>query len=387
MREREKVAQAKDVLHDENKEVKEMKKRRLTALLMAGVMAFGMMACGSSGEDKSSGKDAAKEEDAGKEKIPLKISHHPYLHGLPSIYAEENGLYDKFDYTIDMYAGGPVQNEAIASGAWEVGTTGIGGAVLGCPTYNMKVIGFACDDTAAVGIWVRPDSDLAKKDPDEKGVRGTAEDWKGKKILCQTGTTCHMTLVATLEHLGLTADDVEIVDTAVAQSYAAFKAGEADVVCLWSPFGYQAESDEGWVQISGAEGLGLEMPNLIVATEEAVKNRPEAVQQWLEAYLKAVEEMREDPEAAQKLYDFEEQEGITMTEEAAERDIEVRQFPTLEENKAVFETDENGNSKALEILLGFADFMIEQGKLTEADKQEMIDNGAIDGSFIANINF
>lgn len=364
-----------------------MKKRRLTALLMAGVMAFGMMACGSSGEDKSSGKDAAKEEDAGKEKIPLKISHHPYLHGLPSIYAEENGLYDKFDYTIDMYAGGPVQNEAIASGAWEVGTTGIGGAVLGCPTYNMKVIGFACDDTAAVGIWVRPDSDLAKKDPDEKGVRGTAEDWKGKKILCQTGTTCHMTLVATLEHLGLTADDVEIVDTAVAQSYAAFKAGEADVVCLWSPFGYQAESDEGWVQISGAEGLGLEMPNLIVATEEAVKNRPEAVQQWLEAYLKAVEEMREDSEAAQKLYDFEEQEGITMTEEAAERDIEVRQFPTLEENKAVFETDENGNSKALEILLGFADFMIEQGKLTEADKQEMIDNGAIDGSFIANINF
>ena len=78
-----------------------MKKRRLTALLMAGVMAFGMMACGSSGEDKSSGKDAAKEEDAGEEKIPLKISHHPYLHGLPSIYAEENGLYDKFDYTIE----------------------------------------------------------------------------------------------------------------------------------------------------------------------------------------------------------------------------------------------------------------------------------------------
>ena len=62
-----------------------MKKRRLTALLMAGVMAFGMMACGSSGEDKSSGKDAAKEEDAGEEKIPLKISHHPYLHGLPSM--------------------------------------------------------------------------------------------------------------------------------------------------------------------------------------------------------------------------------------------------------------------------------------------------------------
>ena len=37
-----------------------MKKRRLTALLMAGVMAFGMMACGSSGEDKSSRKRCGK---------------------------------------------------------------------------------------------------------------------------------------------------------------------------------------------------------------------------------------------------------------------------------------------------------------------------------------
>ena len=360
-------------------------KKKLAVLLMAGLLGVTLAACGGGKEQKKE-LETTGNESKSEEKIPLKISHHPYLHALPSIYAEDNGLYDEFDYTIDMYAGGPVQNEAIASGAWEVGTTGIGGAVLGCPSYNMKVIGYACDDTQALDIWVRKDSALAGKEADEMGVRGSAEDWNGKKILCQTGTTCHMTLIATLEHLGLTMNDVEIIDTAVAQSYAAFKAGEADIVCLWSPFGYQAEDDEGWVKVADAGHLGLKMPTLIVATEDAVKNRPEVVQEWLKCYLKSVEELRADPEGSAKLlYDFEEEEGISMTEEAAKRDIETRIFPSLEENKKAFAQDADGNSAAQEDLLKFADFMISQGKLTEADKQAMIDDKAVDGTFMAKV--
>lgn len=366
-----------------------MKKRKLVAWLMVGIMSLSLAACGDAKDketQKSSSADSTSTSNG--EKIPLKISHHPYLHALPSIKAEENGLYDAFDYTIDMYAGGPVQNEAIASGAWEVGTTGIGGAVLGCPTYNMKVIGYACDDTPGLSIWARPDSPLAKIEPDEKGVRGTAEDWKGKKILCQTGTTCHLNLIATLDHLGLTANDVEIIDTAVAQSYAAFKAGEADIVCLWAPFGYQAEDDEGWTKVSDAVDLGMEVPTLIVATEDAVKNRPDVVQKWLESYLKSVEELRADPKAtAQLLYDFEEEEGISLTEDAAKRDVEVRTFPSVEENKAAFAADANGSSRAQEVILTFADFMITQGKLTEDDKQAMIDDKAVDGSFMEKVSF
>ena len=70
-------------------------KKRLVALLMAAVMALSLSACGSDGESagddaaKTDGqKDSASDGDDETEKIPLKISHHPYLHGLPSIYAE-----------------------------------------------------------------------------------------------------------------------------------------------------------------------------------------------------------------------------------------------------------------------------------------------------------
>lgn len=71
---------------------------------------------GQSQNAEDTSDSTADTEGTADEKIPLKISHHPYIHALPSVYAEENGLYDMFDYTIDMYASGPVQNEAIAAG-------------------------------------------------------------------------------------------------------------------------------------------------------------------------------------------------------------------------------------------------------------------------------
>ena len=91
--------------------------KKLIALLLAMTMLFALAACGSQAAPAAETQPAADAEPAAEapaeaetpaEKIPLKISHHPYLHGLPSTYAEENGLYDGFDYTIDYYSGGPV---------------------------------------------------------------------------------------------------------------------------------------------------------------------------------------------------------------------------------------------------------------------------------------
>ena len=46
------------------------------------------------------------------------------------------------------------------------------------------------------------------------------------------------------------------------------------------------------------------------------------------------------------LYDFEEEEGISMTESAAKRDIETRTFPSLEENKKAFAQDSDGKYRS-----------------------------------------
>ena len=263
---------------------------------------------------------------------------------------------------------------------------GTGGAILGASGYNLKVIGFTCGDTNTTDLWVRPDSPLLKAAQDENGIYGTAADWKGMKILCPTGTSCQMVLIGTLEHLGLSQNDVEVIDMSVAQSFPAFKAGEADMVALWSPFGFAAEK-EGWVKVSSAKQLGINLPCLVVATEDAVKNRPEVVQDWLQTYLDAGVALndQETEKTAQLLFDFEKQEGIKMEEDVSILEVENRPFPTIEENKALFLEDADGTCEAERILLTFADFMISQGKLTEADKQRMIDNNFVDTSFMKNI--
>ena len=129
------------------------KTKKILALLLCAAFLLGALAgCGGGANNKpddsaaaNSGKDDAAPAGTDKpaEKVDLKISHHPYAHALPGMYAAENGMYDDyFNYTIDIYSNGPVQNEAIASGAWEVGTTGLGGVVLGIINYDMKVLGF-----------------------------------------------------------------------------------------------------------------------------------------------------------------------------------------------------------------------------------------------------
>ena len=198
-------------------------KKHLSLALMLIVSACMLFAGGS--------KEAAEGLD------PINVSHHPYIHGLPTIVAENEGIYtaNGLAPNITMYGGGTAQNEAIASDAWDVGTTGMAGAVLGVVGYDMKVIGATVYDGNTIDIWVRPDSDIAKVKGQVEGfpdIYGTADTWKGKRIICQSASNCHLVLLATLEKFGLTADDVEIVDMTVAQSYPAFKAGEADVVCL-----------------------------------------------------------------------------------------------------------------------------------------------------------
>ncbi len=346
-------------------------KKHLSLALMLIVSACMLFAGGS--------KEAAEGLD------PINVSHHPYIHGLPTIVAENEGIYtaNGLAPNITMYGGGTAQNEAIASDAWDVGTTGMAGAVLGVVGYDMKVIGATVYDGNTIDIWVRPDSDIAKVKGQVEGfpdIYGTADTWKGKRIICQSASNCHLVLLATLEKFGLTADDVEIVDMTVAQSYPAFKAGEADVVGLWAPFGYLAEQ-EGWIKVSSANAVDLAFYNLIVATDKAVKEKPELVQRWLKTYCEGVEAIRANQEEAPSwLYEFSLDEGITTTEEDCVKEIALRPFPTIEEQKELMNSGE-----LKDLFLTFAQFLVNQGNLTQADYDKLATGDFIDTEFINNL--
>ena len=353
--------------------------KKLIALLLALVMVLGLVACGGSSEPapEAPAADApaaeAPVEETPAEPIPLKISHHPYMHGLGTTYAAENGLYDIFDYTVDYYAGGPVQNEAIASGAWEVGTTGIAGAVLGITGYNMKVLGLLQDEATVTDFWCRADSALASAERDEAGILGTAEDWKGLDVLIATGTNTHLMLIATLEHLGLNETDVNIIDcSSVPNVYTAFLAGEGDVAFIWAPYGYSLANDPEYVKVGALSDLGISLPTLVVCTEEAYNNRPEVVQQWLDIYYQACDGLMADPVAgAEMLLNFSEEQGIVMDEVASQQEFEYRPLWSVADNKPLFETNANGTSDVYELMMTYAAFMMSQGKITQEQYDAM----------------
>lgn len=320
-------------------------------------------------------------------KFSVKMSHHPYIHALPSYYAEKAGIYQEVfgDYTIDMYANGPVQNEAIASDSWEVGTTGLAGLVLGAVGYDLKAIGVGPADDKTTDIWVRPDSPLAQCEPDENGIRGTAEDWKGLTFLCASGNLAELVLGHALEYQGLTADDITMVNTDSANSFTAFKAGEGDVTCLVSPYGYNAEA-EGWVKVCSSADLGMYLPTLICATEEAISNNSEMVQAWLETFIESGEYLRANPDETARLYEeFSLGEGINVNPEECKKEVENRPFPTLEEQVAACTADAEELCKMEQTLLDYAEFMMSLGKITEEDYRHLQENSMVDTSFVLNI--
>lgn len=350
--------------------------KKLIAVTMALSICLALAACGSTGTP--SGSDGAAVLET------LKISSHPYIHGLPISVAVKEGIYEKNGISpeITLYAGGPAQNEACATNAWEFGTTGMGGVVPGMIGYDMKIIGTSAGEST-IDLWVRPDSPIAAVKGEVDGfpeIYGNAELWKGKTIICQSATNCHLLLLATLEKMGLGKEDISMVDMSVAQSFPAFKAGEADMVALWSPFGYLAEQ-EGWVKVSSVDAVGLKFCNVIVATKKALEEKPELIQKGLQAYLEAADYVRENiDQSPQWLYDYQVDEGITVTLENCGKDIKYRPFPSLEENKELMTSGE-----LRDMILQFADFLVKQGNIKQEDYDKLASTDFIDPSFIEKI--
>ncbi|MBS6396732.1 MAG: hypothetical protein KH452_06230 [Clostridiales bacterium] len=370
-----------------------MKKRskRLVSLLLAAGMVMSLAAgCGKSSEEAASGgqsTEASTEgESATAKELSIVVSHQPYSHGLPSYIGEQEGTFAEngLDMEILWFSGGNTQNEALGADEWDAGAYGSAPAIAAGVAYNAKIIGLNVEDSVSIDYWVRPDSEIAQVQGAVEGcpeILGNADTWRGKTILCATSTSVHFGLVATLSKLGLTQSDVNIVHMDVPSAYAAFKAGEGDVVALWDPQSYQAE-EEGWVRVSCGEATGEEFPTVLIASEKAIEENWDGVYAWFKSYMDICDKYKDDNEGQAKyLLDMQLDNGIDTTEELALRFVEDRPLPTLEKNIEYFK-GEYGSRKMDAVMDNVIDFFVDQGSYTAEDKQTLIDNGFVDGQFV-----
>lgn len=363
--------------------------KKLVALLTAvGLVTASLAGCGGAKEEEAPAPASSGDEVAAKE-LSIVASHQPYSHGLPSYIGDQEGAFSETGLNMEIlwFSGGNTQNEALGADEWEVGAYGSAPAIAAGVAYNAKIIGIAVEDSVSIDYFVRPDSEIAQIQGEVEGypdIYGNADTWRGKTILCATSTSVHFGLVATLSKLGLTQNDVNIVHMDVPSAYAAFKAGEGDVVALWDPQSYQAE-EEGWVRVSCGEAAGEEFPTILVASEKAIEENWDAVYAWMKTYLEICDKYKDDNEGqAAYLLDMQLDNGIDTDEAMAQRFIEDRPLRTLEDNIEYFK-GEPGSRKMDAVMENVIDFFVDQGSYTEEDKQSLVDNGFIDSEFIQAI--
>ena len=310
------------------------------------------------------------------------------LHAVPFYIMEQEGFLDELnmEFEYQSFVNGPAMMEA--SSSWDICSTGGPGGISGVLGYDVSIIG-VCDNDSMLNLYVREDSPIYKAGKghveDYPDIYGTPEDWKGTTWILPVGTTMHKVLGSTLEKLGLTLDDVNVINMDVTSALSAFKAGEADGLGVWISVALSAE-EAGFKKVGGAAINEDIIPTVLMATDEALDTKYEAICKVYELYYKTVEWCYEHPEEfAQHFYDTCEIEGIACSEDVAQKITENFQSYDLEYMVDYMTSeydDDPGLAKrkvsgAERDILNLFDFFMGLDMYTKEDRDFIIDNNKI----------
>ena len=311
-------------------------------------------------------------------------------HSMPWYVADEMGFFDELNIDVEYqsFTGGPAMMEASAD--WDVCDVGAPGVLNGMKNYDINMLGL-CDNEYNTALFVRPDTDLAA-DP------ANPENWRGKNVLLNRGTTLQYMFMQYMESIGITdleAYDIQITDTAVGTCLTAFETGEGDAMCVWNAFACNAE-DDGFIRVTDIEEMGLNNVCGLCATPDALENKTDLVRTAYQVYYLTWEwcnASEENRATAEELFMQScEDEGVAVTEDIVTRLIDEYQCPTLAEaieGMTTMEDDRNGQggqvSHAGNQFLETMDFFISLGNYTEEDRQTILDKGLINPSIAESL--
>lgn len=269
------------------------------------------------------------------EELPvLSVSCHPAYISTPLAYAISQDMAKDYGFEMDVqvYASGAPQNEALGSGLWDVGVIG-GAFVTSVNTYGAYVIGDFIDGRDGNAIFVRADSDIAAatgSNPTYPDILGSADTVKGKTLITNIGTTGHVQAQKWLEALGLTENDINIVQMDYAAGYQAFEAGEGDILATIGPYSTRAlvNHTEDWAVAGGFISLDLLQYENIVCSSSAMEEKRDLLVSFIRMILDANDILAQDQELVVETYmNWMSENGQEVDEEEAR--MECRQKPVM----------------------------------------------------------
>lgn len=221
-----------------------------------------------------------------------------------------------------------------------------------CQTLN-DTISFAADAVnGMVAVLVNDNSSGNDKIIVSEEINSIS-DLIGKKVAVEAGVVDDFLLSLALEDAGYSRDDVEIVNLETGAAAAAFAAGQVDAVGAFPPFWLTALRREGSKELLSSAAYPGAIPDLLVASQQLIDERPDQVQALVDTWFATLEFMEENPERANEI--IAERAGVS-TDELQLFEEGTRIF-TIEENLEAFSPGDSMKHMpyAAEIM---ADFMI-----------------------------
>jgi sulfonate transport system substrate-binding protein len=253
---------------------------KVFALTSAMVMAMGMAGYGSAESGSGSTEDSGT--------LTIRLGDMPYSYSIVFEYAQAKGFFDKafegedVEFKVDDFLSGPVLNESVSAGETDIGVIGAVPFISGTNNgYEYKVVAKS-DTTHYFPMIVSKGSGIT-----------SVSDLKGKAVGTTVGGQYHYLLLRYLNSAGLTADDLEIVNS-TSDTPTLLRSGDIVATAYNAAMASQLV-DEGAAEII-ADDPGDVMANYIIATDEFASEHPDELVKVLEATSETIDYINENPD-------------------------------------------------------------------------------------------
>lgn len=344
--------------------------RRVAGLLAGGLIATALLAgCQTTNEPAAPGDEELPQLSFGVLRAPT---------GALAVVADDHGWYAdagvEMEFKSFAEGGGPAIIQAMAGGEPDIALLNLATTVLalGQGTFDVQIVAVASNPSEALPLLSIPEIK-------------TVEDLRGRKVSTPPSGGLYYVLAATLQKFGMTFDDIDFKPLPVGEAQAAFLTGKIDAV-VSSANGAQliqnAKPDThvlfDGTDFEPADHFG--MPDVIIATQDAVKNKPEAIASFLKAYHgKAIGEFLNNPDsqsqAVEEIQAYMESVGAGVELELTAAVVDAIEWYDFDDAKEILQSDE-----FLATTKAQAQFWLDSGVIEEMpDVEGAINTTLIDG--------
>ncbi len=331
-------------------------RRRLTAIATLTAVMAGATAC--------AGAEPATSEEGG---VTVSIGFSAWPGWFPWQVTLEQGFFEANDVDVEMVWFDDYLRslEALSTGAVDANSQTLNDTLISISGGAAQTIVLVNDNSTGNDQIIVSD-----------GI-ASVDDLAGKTIAVEAGAVSQFLLALVLDDAGLSFADVTIVELAVAEAAAAFKAEQVDAVAAYAPFTTTALERPGSTVLATSAEFPGAIPDHLTFDASFVEEHPAEVQKVVQAWFDTLAWIAENRDEAVAI----------MAERAG---VSIEDYESYDSGTTIFDKADNlaafspGDSPAHldHMAAQIADFIVEVGLVEETPSLE----GLFDSTFVEAAN-